>query len=1738
VTAPAADDFDVRVHQLTTWTNESAARRGALSIRLPDAKGKGAGDASKEELAREKVMRHELVGPGPDKLALLARRLGDSDQVHIRIEAAKGGAKAITPDPNLVAPLPPECKKVELAVLGDDGRTIEIDLDGDKKSNLRLVHTIKATARDAEQLRSHIFNAYDPQGVLVDSARHAVLGKPVAIPAALDDGVAPAPKSAPLPADRAAAQGDVPLEASVAIKREGGDIELRIDGDGDRRKELALRFHTDDADAGAGLRKLQISVVQLSSGTAHTFTEHVLGEYVERLQPVVAAVADGHGPAVIEVARGLSDRTLNLTVHPPIDDSKGRYHRIEIGQAVALAVSSTHNVQLPADKMSGTLATDIKANEQKAGVWSTEVSLGEGKDRFLFTLEKAPGGLTFGVAALAPEGPVGNVGIRVNSAAGKLGLAAVDAGPTSIGFDIDGDGKADIVIHDGIAAPRDTPASVERCHELVVHGPVVNGETRAKFLVSHGKFNPQGCFPVRGNRDDLANREAAGAASTATTIAKQEKEGSNIAQLLLRYEAGISAQVKIAADNKLLSAPMFEAWRKTSEDMVLLKVEVAAKSGKEGEIAGRASASAATLHAELVAATVGREEEIYKPDDDPSPARKVNPYTGATFEKESIADITSWKQVDAGPAAGLSGELGSGKYEAAFGHWDSLRGGVERWARKRIEEHFGKGSKQARECEYVFKMAERLRALQPKEGARRVFATFLPDASFRNEKSYHEHIPLHLYLWKEGGDWKLRDITNPERIFDCSAEGGAEPPAALFQQLDDKAAFPKGVIRYQIPDGAAGQVVCREQKKWHEWVAEAALVLAAIGLAATGVGLVVEATAVSVVASTAFAASALTGAVAAAGDLHDGVSHGWADGAMIALNILQIASGVTAAGAIVTGSLVKGATAAAAAGKNWTGGLARIASMSAPAYVPLTGAAMAADVATVAVMGGDLLEKLKTLESSTAPQPDKDRAKTSLIIQFAVMGGLTALSVKGDLPTLKSGGASIVLDTINGVPVAHAGGVHLNGTAIKVNPNDPNAHATARWASRSLDPALAADKEFSEWYTAWLAREQKVKLRPDGTPEVVKFDLDGKPMPKEIEAKLNGIARRPDFARSEAAWARAADLEALRRASGGLDIDPTAPSWPAERKKLVDKLGGNRQAEELVARYEAMRLGGMAGDGKAYAAQHGKLTKAIPESEIEGINRLFPEHEVYVSGMPEGGAVHVVIVAKPGTPPDLMGAIEQRAKAARVRPDPDFARARGMGPNDTLGLDAKVVTPDQFFGLATAKVKGAAPLDLHRIDQQVGPGGKAYSRAELEAMYKAGYEFDKASGQFVLRPEASRAGAAGRAVELGNHVVVGSALPSRAVGEEVLQKLAQGDAQALRVVGVDPGKLDPKQTEWGVGQRKDGTFVLVRGDHGAVDWNQMPGVTPLGHSHPVLDPMTRKLRELKGPAGRGVTIAELRAGGSGERYHELVYLFPSQSDLAVASEHGKHTVATPYAHLGEGRIGIATEPGQAPVVIHILEAAPAGLLFEGSPYVIYQGKLKITAGGETLWEGSAWIGNSGIGSVIDFAPPKMMGKLPEGVKPGTVYWDPKAPPAGATGSGKVDPDLALIEQARTQTLDERQKILGADPARGYLPHEGEVGAMIEARYGYFKRDESKASEWIGLSGPFKGKSFDLLGMPPGKGKYLNMDKFKKSIDHHVIKQIDHPVIDLRELDEAQRKEVKDYVNATHSAHVGRIFYVE
>ena len=138
-----------------------------------------------------------------------------------------------------------------------------------------------------------------------------------------------------------------------------------------------------------------------------------------------------------------------------------------------------------------------------------------------------------------------------------------------------------------------------------------------------------------------------------------------------------------------------------------------------------------------------------------------------------------------------------------------------------------------------------------------------------------------------------------------------------------------------------------------------------------------------------------------------------------------------------------------------------------------------------------------------------------------------------------------------------------------------------------------------------------------------------------------------------------------------------------------------------------------------------------------------------------------------------------------------------------------------------------------------------------------------------------------------------------------------------------------------------------------------------------------------------------------------------------------------------------------------------------------------------------------------------------------------------------DPDAKLTE-AMSQTLAERTQILGTDPKRGFIAHEGEVGPMIEARFGFFRRDPSGAAEWISLSGPFFGQTFDLLGVPAGKAAFHTPDMagFNKSVTKHFLKSIDWVVLDLRHLSAEQVKAVKDYIDNNHASDTSRLIILE
>jgi hypothetical protein len=88
------------------------------------------------------------------------------------------------------------------------------------------------------------------------------------------------------------------------------------------------------------------------------------------------------------------------------------------------------------------------------------------------------------------------------------------------------------------------------------------------------------------------------------------------------------------------------------------------------------------------------------------------------------------------------------------------------------------------------------------------------------------------------------------------------------------------------------------------------------------------------------------------------------------------------------------------------------------------------------------------------------------------------------------------------------------------------------------------------------------------------------------------------------------------------------------------------------------------------------------------------------------------VVVPSNTAPEMMQAIEQRARGQQIRPDPAFLQANGLPPNHTISLDAKVMTQEQFFGLATVAT-GRTPLNYTRID--TNPGQLSAAEAKVWA---------------------------------------------------------------------------------------------------------------------------------------------------------------------------------------------------------------------------------------------------------------------------------------------------------------------------------------------------------------------------------------------------------------------------------------
>ena len=304
--------------------------------------------------------------------------------------------------------------------------------------------------------------------------------------------------------------------------------------------------------------------------------------------------------------------------------------------------------------------------------------------------------------------------------------------------------------------------------------------------------------------------------------------------------------------------------------------------------------------------------------------------------------------------------------------------------------------------------------------ATRLPALFHPDPKTVEEEKaagrpVADTIPMNVYFWKDDktGKVHLYDVTTG-RPQEQTIDG---PPTAATMQtfFEEVARYPKGSVRYTLPDGAIGVSNTSGKTKWYEWVAYAGLVVAGVGLTlAGGVGLGLLAEGASTIATVCFAGGALAGGVSAGGHLADTVHLGTATTTSVVIDVAQVVASLASGGAMGL-TMKAGSAAGALANSRW--------------FVPLLGTSAGADAVQLVAFTDLTLQELDKIEHGFGTPEDKQRAAAVLVTQWLVTGGLTVLSVQGARNARALASEPIEIIEQNGVKVARVLGEQTPSSA-------------------------------------------------------------------------------------------------------------------------------------------------------------------------------------------------------------------------------------------------------------------------------------------------------------------------------------------------------------------------------------------------------------------------------------------------------------------------------------------------------------------------------------------------------------------------------------------------------------------------------------------------------------------------------------------------------------------------------------
>ena len=1012
--------------------------------------------------------------------------------------------------------------------------------------------------------------------------------------------------------------------------------EILFDGDGDQVPELIARIRAAKRDPKTTQTlRIRIEIEQArkplgSKAASDKFEFDVPPGFQGNLDPTRIKVTDGFTPTIFEfdsIAGPGSNWAFTLmppnptVAGPPVYSGEvwlpgpSGYQTPQFFHDFTLPAGQVgvHNVLRPGDPL-----------QAGPNMWSLDMDVGAYADKFRLTFQKpTPGADTLEISVLAmeDESPVSSAPPLVAQLKSPLNVRIVKSAGAALELSLDGSGTTDLHVYDRLIAEADTSASMAtkkvaefRSHEITLAASLggLTQNATARFRVKQGLFEH-----IRiGAASDLPAVSAARAIDQLTT---QAKAGSFEQQIQALEQMRIELRTTAATDN-LITSDTASAWAALAKDIS------AQRSGGVNEVTPRsaaarqssAAANARQLYDALLLEPGLSKAYITLPSTGrTASASTVNPYTGEGRES-GIVSI----QVVKPTLLSLADQIAKSQWPQAYVTYNKAAEEFDAWITLKLREK--KRLDEAGKLEGAVKLTESLGTLSTKTGVTPVYAVFHSLAQFEQSQAL-EDVPLRLYYYREGGYWRLRDVSRPDNIFEDKFKDSGEdvPPHELFLELNSAKHFPKGFVQYRftfldkagVEKGRTARVECTA-----DWDVADVLGWIALGLAAAGfVALTFGAG--SIVVTSIFVLSGVAGAASGVADLADAYKHGNLQTERVALDVAQIIGSLAGAGAGIAAE-VRGAQALVNAGKA-TAAMKVLAEWETAGrlFVPLTATATAADVVQFVSFAKDVPAGLAAIDGSGGTESDRMRAKVVLLAQLGAMGGLTLVSVKGTFTEFKGKPPKIKIDVVDEVPwisLAHdvKPGEYENALNSALSAEAKAAHGTVPVETASKAKMIeVGGKESGNALVRIEGGKPKVYVLDGAHPSVLNEELPH--LEQLADRKLGKLASTLDEA-TLGKWPTLSVKDKLRltRNQLTLEIDAQQRTIKAMQQKIDRDLASGaltpgspeanalfKQADDLYQNLEHL----VAKDTNLVGMERefGKTTKIGDPKALEDVPRLF-----------------------------------------------------------------------------------------------------------------------------------------------------------------------------------------------------------------------------------------------------------------------------------------------------------------------------------------------------------------------------------------------------------------------------------------------------------------------------------------------------------------------------------------------------